>query len=211
MSSPKSALPSPPVTGYESRSLIGLIRVYRRQATEAQCICVKLRAENSLQSEIEQARYVIPFVVWVLALGAPARFIICCVRLSQAIVEFDLGLARLNVIPEALAQAVKPIEKISDIRIFDTGGMLGRGGAGGVGGGGIGLGDGLAGQLLSVSALKPMIDKILAEAGFPAGPNALASLTSILGATHSAAPAASSIEDDVTSAVKEIKGNPASS
>ena len=52
-------------------------------------------------------------------------------RLSQAIVEFDLNLARIKVIPEALAQAVKPIEKISDIRIFDTGGMLGRGGANG--------------------------------------------------------------------------------
>jgi flotillin len=70
-------------------------------------------------------------------------------RLSQTIVEFDLGLERLKVIPEALAQAVKPIEKISDIRIFDTGGMLGRGGAGGVAGGGIGLGDGLAATKLS--------------------------------------------------------------
>jgi flotillin len=132
-------------------------------------------------------------------------------RLSQAIVEFDLGLARLNVIPEALAQAVKPIEKISDIRIFDTGGMLGRGGAGGAGGGGIGLGDGLAGQLLSVSAFKPMIDKILAEAGFPSGPDALASLTSVLGAKPNDAPAGSSVEDDVTSVVKEIKGKSANS
>ena len=77
---------------------------------------------------------------------------------------------------EALAEAVKPIEKISDIRIFDTGGMLGRGGgdgAAGTGGGGnLGLGDGLASQLLSVSAFKPIIDKILTEAGFAAGPDA---------------------------------------
>jgi flotillin len=34
--------------------------------------------------------------------------------------------------------------------------------------------------LLSVSAFKPMIDKILAEAGFPAGPDALTSLTAAL-------------------------------
>ncbi len=79
-------------------------------------------------------------------------------------------MARL-VIPDALAEAVKPMEKISDIRIFDTGGMLGRGGNGAANGhGGIGLGDGLAGQLLSVSALKPMIDRILQEAGFTPGP-----------------------------------------
>jgi flotillin len=34
--------------------------------------------------------------------------------------------------------------------------------------------------LLSVSAFKPMIDKILTEAGFAAGPDALTSLTSAL-------------------------------
>src|SRR5215469_14805353 len=64
-------------------------------------------------------------------------------RLSAAIIDYDLTMARINVIPNALAQAVKPIEKISDIRIFDTGGMLGRNGHGGGtnGGGGIGLGD----------------------------------------------------------------------
>jgi flotillin len=109
-------------------------------------------------------------------------------KLSSAIVDYDLNLARINIIPNALAEAVKPIEKISDIRIFDTGGLLGRGGgaggnsSGGGGGlgGGLGLGDGLAAQLLSVSAFKPMIDKILAEAGFPAGPDAMTSLTAAL-------------------------------
>lgn len=50
------------------------------------------------------------------------------------------------------------------------------------GAGGLGLGDGLAAQLLSVSAFKPMIDKILSEAGFPAGPDALSSLTAALAA-----------------------------
>jgi flotillin len=59
--------------------------------------------------------------------------------------------------------------------------MLGRNGSAGMSGaGGLGLGDGLAAQLLSVSALKPIIDKILSEAGFPAGPDALTSLTSAL-------------------------------
>jgi flotillin len=104
-------------------------------------------------------------------------------KLSPAMVNYDLNLARINIIPDALAQAVKPIEKISDIRIFDTGNLLGRGGSGGgLGAGGLGLGDGLASQLLSISAFKPLIDKILTEAGFHAGPDALTSLTTALAA-----------------------------
>jgi flotillin len=117
-------------------------------------------------------------------------------KLAPAMVDYDLNLARINIIPSALAEAVKPIEKISDIRIFDTGSLLGRGGGtgGGVGGGagsglgsGLGLGDGLAAQLLSVSAFKPMIDKILTEAGFAAGPDALTSLTNALAQSKAAA------------------------
>jgi flotillin len=104
-------------------------------------------------------------------------------KLSTAMVDYDLNLARINIIPGALAEAVKPIEKISDIRIFDTGGLLGRAGGNGANGShgnGLGLGDGLAAQLLSVSAFKPMIDSILTEAGFAAGPDALTSLTNAL-------------------------------
>jgi flotillin len=108
-------------------------------------------------------------------------------KLSPAMVDYDLNLARINIIPSALAEAVKPIEKISDIRIFDTGSLLGRGSTNGAGGG-LGLGDGLASQLLSVSAFKPMIDKILTEAGFATGPDALTSLTTALAAKQLAAP-----------------------
>jgi hypothetical protein len=60
-------------------------------------------------------------------------------------------------------------------------------GGNGAGGGGLGLGDGLASQLLSVSAFKPMIDKILTEAGFHAGLDALTSLTQALAAKQLAA------------------------
>jgi len=119
-------------------------------------------------------------------------------KLSAEMIDYDLNLARINVIPSALAEAVKPIEKISDIRIFDTGSMLGRGGANGHGNGngGLGLGDGLAAQLLSVSAFKPMIDKILSEAGFPAGSDALTSLTSALAQRKAEAAAAPAVSDD---------------
>ena len=111
-------------------------------------------------------------------------------RLSPAMVDYDLNLARINIIPDALAQAVKPIEKISDIRIFDTGSLLRtRRRALGAGGGNPSAGDGLASQLLSVSAFKPIIDRILAEAGFAGGPDALTNLTNALAAQQLAAPA----------------------
>jgi flotillin len=87
-------------------------------------------------------------------------------RLSAAIIEYELMRERIKVIPLALAEAVKPIEKISDIRIFDTGGMLGRGGDGNGHGNGVGLGDGIAGQLLAYQANKPILDRLLKEAGF---------------------------------------------
>lgn len=97
-------------------------------------------------------------------------------KLSAAIIEFEILRERIRIIPEALAEAVKPIEKISDIRIFDTGGMLGRGGTGGAGGiNGIGMGEGLAGQLLAYQANKPILDRLMKEAGFE-GDNAVSSL-----------------------------------
>lgn len=95
-------------------------------------------------------------------------------KLSPAIIEFELTRERIRIIPEALAEAVKPIEKIKDIRIFDTGGLVG--GRGNSEGAGIGLGDGLAGQLLSLQANRPILNSILAEAGFSGGSNALDTL-----------------------------------
>ncbi|MBX9454667.1 MAG: flotillin family protein [Rhizobium sp.] len=112
-------------------------------------------------------------------------------KLSAAIIDYEILRERIRVIPQALAEAVKPIEKISDIRIFDTGGMLGRGGgSGGTGGAGIGLGEGLAGQLLAYQANKPILDKLLQEAGFE-GDNAISSLLAGLDGKPKAAP-----EDD---------------
>ncbi|MGV3553592.1 flotillin family protein [Rhizobium sp.] len=96
-------------------------------------------------------------------------------KLSAAIIDYEILRERIKIIPQALAEAVKPIEKISDIRIFDTGGMLGRGGGNGGGGSGIGMGEGLAGQLLAYQANKPILDQLLKEAGFE-GDNAISSL-----------------------------------
>ncbi|MET0314533.1 MAG: flotillin domain-containing protein, partial [Hansschlegelia sp.] len=94
-------------------------------------------------------------------------------RLSQAIIEYEVMRERIRVVPLALAEIVKPIEKISDIRIFDTGGMLGRGGEGS--GSGVGMGEGLAGQLLAYNAQSPVLAELMKAAGF-AGPDAMSSL-----------------------------------
>lgn len=85
-------------------------------------------------------------------------------KLSQEIIEYELTRERIRVIPLALAEAVKPLEKISDIRIFDAGGFMGGKANGQVGAGS--FGDGLVGQLLAYRANAPLLDKILAEAGF---------------------------------------------
>lgn len=87
--------------------------------------------------------------------------------LSGEIIEYELARARIGIIPEALAEAMKPIEKISDIRIFSAGNLAGAlGGNGGEGNGnGSALND-LSGQLLSFTAQKPILDEILSQAGF---------------------------------------------
>ncbi|MXN45180.1 flotillin family protein [Shinella kummerowiae] len=86
--------------------------------------------------------------------------------LSASIIEFELARARVAIIPEALEQAMKPIEKISDIRIFSAGNLAGAlGGNGGNGGAGNAVGD-LSSQLLNFTAQKPILDEILSQAGF---------------------------------------------
>jgi flotillin len=42
-------------------------------------------------------------------------------KLSAALIELELARERIRIIPSALAEAVRPIEKINEIRIFDTG------------------------------------------------------------------------------------------
>jgi flotillin len=85
--------------------------------------------------------------------------------LSPAIIEFELNKARVDIVPAALAQAMKPIEKISDIRIFSAGNLAGamNGGAGGDQPGAV---NDLSSQLLSFTAQKPILDEILQQAGF---------------------------------------------
>jgi flotillin len=92
-------------------------------------------------------------------------------RLGENVINFELSKKRLETIPAAIAEAVKPIASIKDIRILNTGGFLG-----GTGDGGLGFGDGLAGQLLKLQAFRPMVDEILRQGGYKPGADPLTTL-----------------------------------
>nr|WP_165790889.1 flotillin domain-containing protein [Pleomorphomonas carboxyditropha] len=85
--------------------------------------------------------------------------------LAASIIDFELAKARVEIVPQALAEAMKPIEKISDIRIFSTGGLPGSLGGRSGEPGGSPMND-LSSQLLNFTAQKPILDEILAQAGF---------------------------------------------
>ncbi len=106
--------------------------------------------------------------------------------LSPAIIEFELNKARVDIVPAALAQAMKPIEKISDIRIFSAGNLVGamNGGGGGDQPGGA-IGD-LSSQLLSFTAQKPILDEILNQAGFKGADPTQALLAASVSGTNKA-------------------------
>jgi flotillin len=108
--------------------------------------------------------------------------------LSSEIIEYELSRARIEIIPEALAEAMKPIEKISDIRIFSAGNMVNALGGNGGESSGNPLND-LSGQLLSFTAQKPILDEILSQAGFKGADPTQALLAGGLSSTIKTAPA----------------------
>lgn len=88
--------------------------------------------------------------------------------LSAVMVELEIMRERLRIIPVAIAESVKPLEKISDVRIVDMGGGLPGQSLSGEAGGSNRM-DGLLGQLLAYRANAPVIDQLLKEAGFAEG------------------------------------------
>jgi flotillin len=92
--------------------------------------------------------------------------------LSQAIIELEITKERLRVVPLALAESVKPLEKIGDVRIVDMGGrgpLAGGTTNGAAGNGAGGPADHLLSALLQYRANAPIIDELLAQAGFTGG------------------------------------------
>lgn len=87
-------------------------------------------------------------------------------KLGTNVIDFEIAKKRIETMPSALAEMVKPIANLKDVRILHTGGAFGGNGAGGSN---VGFGEGLAGELLKVHALRPMIDEILRQSGFAPG------------------------------------------
>lgn len=96
-------------------------------------------------------------------------------KLGSNVIDFEIAKKRIETMPSALAEMVKPIANLKDVRILHTGGAFGGNGSG-VAGGGVGFGEGLAGELLKVHALRPMIDEILRQSGFAPGDDPVKSL-----------------------------------
>jgi len=106
-------------------------------------------------------------------------------KLGSNVIDFEIAKKRIEIMPSALAEMVKPIANLKDVRILHTGGAFGGNGAAG---GGVGFGEGLAGELLKVHALRPMIDEILRQSGFAPGDDPVKALVgAVTGKSNGAA------------------------
>jgi flotillin len=114
--------------------------------------------------------------------------------MSDKIIDFEVARERLRVIPLAVAEAVKPLQNIGDVKIIDMGGGLPGGSLNGGGKGG--RMDMLVDSLLAYRANAPVIDQLLNEAGFPNHGNPVATLLG--GATGAAAPDGHAVPKDAS-------------
>lgn len=106
-------------------------------------------------------------------------------KLGINVIDFEIAKKRIEIMPSALAEMVKPIANLKDVRILHTGGVFGGNGAGA---GNVGFGEGLAGELLKVHALRPMIDEILRQGGFAPGDDPVKALVgAVTGKSNGAA------------------------
>ncbi|OAF11979.1 flotillin family protein [Bradyrhizobium neotropicale] len=106
-------------------------------------------------------------------------------KLGNNVIDFELAKKRIETMPSALAEMVRPIGNLKDVRILHTGGAFGGSGNGA---GNAGFGEGLAGELLKVHALRPMIDEILRQSGFAPGEDPVKALVgAVTGKSNGAA------------------------
>ncbi|WP_158669587.1 flotillin family protein [Bradyrhizobium guangdongense] len=107
-------------------------------------------------------------------------------KLGSNVIDFEIAKKRIETMPSALAEMVKPIANLKDVRILHTGGAFGGSGNGAAGN--VGFGEGLAGELLKVHALRPMIDEILRQSGFAPGDDPVKALVgAVTGKSNGAA------------------------
>ena len=91
--------------------------------------------------------------------------------LSAAQIDLQVRTLLLQQLPQILEQAVRPMEKIESIRIFQVGGMPGaanssmEGAATGTGGGGATFPEQVMNSALQYQLAKPIVDAVMKDAG----------------------------------------------
>jgi len=148
-----------------------------RHASEdhAQATLISSRAKaeaTKIEAEADAARYQVE---------ADGQEAINAARnvLDDRLISLELKKALIEVMPEVLEAAMKPVEKIKDIRIIDMGngaisGLNGNGGGNGGGngkalpgmGGGGTLPDNIVQALMSYRMQAPLVDELMTELGF---------------------------------------------
>jgi flotillin len=112
--------------------------------------------------------------------------------MSDKVIDLEVARERLRIIPLALAEAVKPLQNIGDVKIIDMGGGMPGGAVNS--GGKTGRMDSLVDSLLAYRANAPVIDQLLTEAGFPNKGGTISTLFG--GATPAEAPKGHSAAKD---------------
>lgn len=107
---------------------------------------------------------------------------------------YETGLKRLDMIPSALRESMRAVEKIDSIKIFDAGGMMGANGNGSATGS---LGDSLSGHLLRYQYNSPILGALLNEAGFEVGKNPIDALVGGVRESSGTEPAAANKVDPI--------------
>lgn len=159
----------------ERQKAISLIEAERKARQEAIGVTVQAQAEKDAAQNQAEAITIVALAKRDAAL-AEAEGVTALTesrnKLGQPIIEMDLMLARLHTLPDILAAALKPAEKIDSMRIIQMNGDIG--GFQGQGGGAASscaatpgsLPDQLANAMLKVRTAGPMVDTFVREAGF---------------------------------------------
>jgi flotillin len=159
-----------------------------RQAAEDRALAVKIAAQAD--AEAAKIRAEAQAKTYEVEAEGQRRINESRNAMSAHVIDFEIAKERLRMVPLAVAEAVKPLEKIGDVRIIDMGGGLPFKGNGGNGNGG--RADSLLDTLLSYRAQSPVIDNLLREAGFAPGSNPVDSLLSATAARPNGADPAES-------------------
>jgi uncharacterized membrane protein YqiK len=130
----------------------------QRQAAENRALALRVEADAKKAAALAEAE-------GIAAINAAKN------QLGAAQIDLTVRMQLIQSLPSIIAQAVKPMEKIESIRLFQVNGMpTGNGGAGGGAGGqgasgGATLPEQAVNSALQYQVAKPIIDAIMKDAG----------------------------------------------